>query len=209
MAIKDLFEPRPETSKTHGDVVGVFRSGEVRRGKPVALAQFRVTCVDPDTAEAIAEQFGGEMEENDSDREPMMVRTEASKVPVTFESIDSGFKLFVNNQFVRSCNGEVQTGGDHTGMPCPCAGLTIQERKDSRGGCSPNVEVTFRLKDLPDLGLFKFRSSSWILLENVQGVERKVDEARDEGRKVSGSIAIEQITTKAGRALSIPRVVAQ
>lgn len=202
----DFFEPRPE-SKTYADVVGSFRSGEVRRGKPIALQEFRVTCVDTDTAEAIATLFGGEMEENDNDREPMQVRTNVNRVDVEFTKIDSSLKVFSNNEFVRSCNGSVQTGGDHTGEPCPCAGLTLQERKDSKGGCKPSVEVTFRLKDNPELGLFRFRSGSWSLLESVQAAEAKVDNA--DGEVVSGHIAIEQVTTKIGRVLTLPRIVAR
>lgn len=209
MAVSDLFEPRPDTSKTHNDTVGTFRSGEVKRGKPTTLQAFRVTCVDEDTAETISEELGGDVVEHDNDKEPLQVYTNATKVAVIFESIESGFKLWVNNEFVRSCNGQIQTGGDHAGERCPCADLTLQERKDSKGGCRPSIEVTFRIKSLPELGLFKFRSSSWSLLESVQGAERKVDEARDDDRKVSGHIAIEQVTTKIGRTLTLPRVVAQ
>lgn len=204
MTVKDLFEPRENVSKTLDEFVGVFRAGEVRRGKPIALAQYRVTVVDEDTAEEISKLFGGDVEENDSDRESFQVRTDASSVDVDLLSVDSGFKMFSGSEFIRSCNGETQTGGDHAGEPCPCASLTLQERKDSRGGCRPNVEVSFRLKAAPGLGIFKFRSSSWILLEAIQAVEAKVDNA--EGEPVPGRLRIEQVVTRAGRSLTLPRV---
>lgn len=209
MAVSGIFEPRPDSGRASNDYVGQFRSGEQRRGRPVSLEAFRVTTDSADVAESIEELFGGATSENDSDKEPLQVHTEAAKVEVEFISIDSGFAVFANNAFVRSCDGSVQTGGDDAGQPCPCAGLDLEGRKAfaGKGGCKPSIKATFRLRAAPDLGVFRFNSGAWSLLEAVQKAEAKVDAAREDDRTVLGHIAIEKVTTRDGRVLTLPRIV--
>lgn len=210
MAVSGIFEPRPDTNRVVDDVVATLRTGEVRRRQPVSLDYFRVTTDDADVAEIVQELLGGEVSENDSDRESLQVHTTSSSVDVIFESVDSGFSVFSNNAFVRSCNGQVQTGGDEAGQPCPCAGLSLEERKAfaAKGGCKPSINVVFRLADAPNLGRLRFRSGAWTLLEPIQRVELAVDTAREEDKpQLRGSISIEQVQTKAGKQFKLPRVV--
>lgn len=208
MAVSGIWAPRADSARAENDVVGTFRSGEVRRRQPVALTEWRVTTDSPDVAETIEQLLGGATSENDSDKESLQVHTTTSSVDVEIESIDSGFVVFSNGAFVRSCNGSVQLGGDEAGQPCPCDGLDVEQRKAfaAKGGCKPDIKVVFRLTEAPNLGRFQFRSGAWTLLESVQAVETKVDEAREDGKTVPGRIAIEQVTSKAGKQFTLPRV---
>src|SRR6202012_797635 len=106
VAVSGIFEPRPDSNRVVDDVVATLRTGEVRRRQPVSLDTFRVTTDDADVAEIIQELLGGVTSENDSDKESLQVHTTSDSVDVVFESVDSGFSVFSNNAFVRSCNGQ-------------------------------------------------------------------------------------------------------
>ena len=204
-----IWAPRPEAAGPRHDVVGTFRTGTVVKRRPVSLDYFRVTTDDVDVAEALEELLGGDTSENDSDREGLQVMTSASAVDVILESVDSQFSVWSNGKLVRTCNGAIQTSGDDTGRPCPCAGMTLEQRKEfsNAGGCKPAISILFRLEKAPDLGSFRFRSSAWTLMQPIQAVEAKVDEARDnDAPKLRGRIEIEQVTSTSGRTFKLPRV---
>ena len=216
MALKGIFAARPQSENNGGGIIGTFRTGIVKRGRPVSLETFRVTTDDADVAETIEQLFGGDTLENDSDKESIQVMTESNEARILVHSIDSAFSVWANNALVRTCNGFVQLSGDAAGQPCPCAELDLEGRKAyaKQGGCKPDIRVVFQLADAPDLGKFQFRSGAWTLAESIQTAEAAVDAARTAADEddaefvpVAGKLAIEKVTNKAGdKTFTLPRV---
>ena len=62
MPLNRIFETAPKHFGAD-DIVGNLRSGMQIDNKPVALQEWRVTTGDPDVANAIADLYGGKVEE--------------------------------------------------------------------------------------------------------------------------------------------------
>lgn len=179
MIRQSVFETAPQSSGPSGDTFRL-RNGMVKRGKPVALAVWRVTCDSTDVAESIVELFGGDVSENDSDKESLQVMTEAESIDIIIPpaGIDTGFALWHDGKLVRKCNGETQTSGDEEGLPCPCAGLSWDERKAAGAGtCKPDILIRLTLAQAPDLAEGIFRSGNLTLMRDIQRHEAKVQDA--------------------------------
>jgi hypothetical protein len=190
-------------SKYADDLVGTFRTGhQDARGNPKSLTEWRVTSADPDVIAEVAEALGGDPQEWDNEREPIEVFTEADEIRVTVEpgSIRSGFALWGRNSLISRCDGEVITyAGDDSdkreGDPCDCAGKTAEERRKAAKnfGCKPDVSIVFALADRPNLGKFRYRSGSEILLRDIQDVEEVVNASEE---SLTLILTLEQVTSK-------------
>jgi hypothetical protein len=193
-------------SKYADDLVGTFRTGhQDARGNPRSLTEWRATSGDPDVIDAVAATLGGTPQEWDNDKEPIEVFTEAQTITVVLEpgAIRSGYAFWGRNALISRCDGAVITysgdDGDAVGDACSCAGKTIEERRKSAKngtGCKPDVSIVFALADQPNLGKFRFRSGSEILLRDIQEVEEKVAASEE---PVRATMTLEQVTTKAGK----------
>lgn len=198
MGLFGVFDEEPVKGRYESDVVGRFRSGHVSRGKPVSLTQFRVTTGDPDVAEVISQELGGEPQEWETDKDDKIeIFTTTDSVDVILDgpgAIRTGLVSFSRtNQLLRACDGRTQTGGDDEGSPCACP-LALQERKDAaaRGtGCSPSILVTFKLSAFPALGVFQFRSGSWTLAKDISVAEAAL--ARIDGPALA-TLSLEVVT---------------
>lgn len=203
MVVKNIFDVSPEDSKgAYTDsYVGRIRAGFMDGRNPRSLEKWRVTTDDPDVAEAISTQYGGTAQEWDNEREPVEVFTDAASFDVTLEpgAIRTGFAFFGRNSLIRKCDGQTQTWGDEQGKPCPCATLTLEERKEKgkQGvSCQPDISVSLRLRDLPNLGLFRFQSGSWVLLKDIGKAEEIM--LRAEAPR-NATISLEKVVMKNGR----------
>lgn len=194
-----VFDTAPQSKGPSGDTFRL-RNGMVRRGKPVALAVWRVTCDSPDVAESIAELMGGEPAENDSDREPIQIMTTAESVDIVIPpaGIDTGFALWHEGRLVRRCNGETQTSGDEEGLPCPCAGMSWEERKAAGAGtCKADILIRLTLAAAPDLAEGAFRSGNLTLMKDLQRAEAKIQDA--EG-PTAATLSLVEVRMSNGRA---------
>lgn len=178
MGIK-IFEVDPDSQpRSSDDIVGRFRSGTQLNNRPMALDNWRVTTGDPDVAAAIADTFGGDPKDWDTQTEEKLeVFTETDSVEIILDGPDAirtSMVLWGRNSMIRSCDGVTQTDDKQSACVCPS---TVKERKEAAKaghGCEPSVQVYFRLAAAPDLGKFKFFSGSWSLAAEVGDAEAKL-----------------------------------
>jgi len=182
------------------DVVGRFRSGAQIQNRPVALSEWRVTTGDPVVAKAIAELLGGEPKKWETKTEESLeVLTTTNTIEVHLEDVRSEMVLWGRGSTpIRVCDGHTMKGDGN--KPCECP-ADLKDRKDGAkngSACQPNVRAVFRLVDSPDLGLWRFSSSSWNLASQVNALE---GELADAGGAALATLSLElvEFTTKAGR----------
>jgi hypothetical protein len=215
MPIRSIFDVAPGTgTRPVTDVVGRFRSGHVLSKRPVALTEFRVTTDDPTVAEKIAEMYGGSPQDWDGTRDPIEVFTTVKSVNIILDpkdGIHSAMSLYGRAGAIRRCDGETLTyPTEQKGQPCACASMqSLSERKaaaQNGTGCSPEINVRFRLADAPDLGVFRFVSGSWSFAKDIVEVEANL--ARFDG-PVRATLALEPVsfTTKEGQNRSFTKPV--
>lgn len=204
------------------DIVGRFRSGRLVGKLPESLSNWRVTTGDPEVADRIAALFGGAPTGWETEKEDNLeVLTDAPSVRIVIDSssaIDASMKLFGSNGLIHHCDGvDFLSPEEDKGTPCGCP-ASLQDRKDkakSGRGPKPSIDLTFRLADAPDLGIFRFNSGSWELVKVLHEVIEAVDVAGGAdadgkgGSPVEASLAIEHVayTTKAGRDVAFNKPV--
>jgi len=206
MALHKMFQSTPKFGQS--DIVGRVRSGAQIQGRPVALQEWRFTTGDPEVAQAVADKYGGTPEEwVTTTEETLEVMTTASSLPVVLTAIQSEFVLWGRgNTPIRSCDGAAQK--DDACSDCVCPSDVREHKEAARAGsaCQPSVRATFRLTDLPDLGLWRFNSASWQLAGEVNAAEESLAAA---GGEAEGVLRLELVeyTTKAGRNVSYTKPI--
>ena len=206
MPLHKMFNTTPKFGAS--DIVGRVRSGAQVQGRPVALQEWRFTTGDPDVAAAVAEKYGGTPGKWDTTTEETLeVMSTAGSLPVVLTSIQSEFVLWGRgNTPIRSCDGATQK--DDACSACVCPSDLKEHKEAARAGsaCQPSVRVTFRLSDLPDLGLWRFNSASWQLAGAVNAAEEALSAA---GGEAEGLLRLELVeyTTKTGRNVSYTKPV--
>ena len=205
MALHKLFNTTPTFGAS--DIVGRVRSGAQINGRPVALQEWRFTTGDPDVAQAVADKYGGSPQDwPTTTEESLEVMSTVGSLPVILTAIQSEFVLWGRNSVIRSCDGSVQKDDACTGCVCPS---DVKEHKEAaRAGTAgqPSVRATFRLADMPDLGLWRFNSASWQLAGEVNAAEEALAAA---GGQSEGVLRLELVeyTTKAGRNVSYTKPI--
>jgi hypothetical protein len=203
-----IFDTDPEAAprSKFADVVGRFRSGTSLNGRPVSLSTWRVTTGDPEVSDTVAEMLGGQPGEWDAHGEDRIeVITEADEVLIRLKAngIKSGMALWGRTgKPIRKCDGVTQADGS----PCACPSKLADRKEAAKAGtgCEPNIVLHFRLADAPDLGMFKFTSSSWTLVDEVNKAEAKLAallSEDDDDAEVLAVLGKEHVEydTKAGR----------
>jgi hypothetical protein len=192
-----------ERSTYADDVVGRFRAGRLIRvgGKeiPEALNEWRVTSGDPVVGDRIAELMGGEPEEWETDKEDnLQVLTDSPSVQIIIEpnGVDASFKMFMPGAgMTHHCDGfEYLSPEEDKGKACGCPSLIAERKLEAQKmrGPKPSVDITFRLADDPELGVFRFNSGSWKLVETLGPLFAELDKYI--GRQVRASLTIENVT---------------
>lgn len=187
MALK-IFGSDPENQPTprqrfSDDFVGQVHSGYQLDGTPASLEEWRITTGDPEVADRVHALFGGEAPrewETKSERN-LEVFTDATSIDIIVENakaIRQRMILWGNDRKpVYISDGEfiLDDAGHPTEQRDPDADLTFAERKEKKAwGANPSAEITFRLADEPDLGLFVLKSNSWglayfLAAEDIEG----------------------------------------
>lgn len=175
-------QPKPR-QRFSDDFVGQVHSGYSLDGTPASLEEWRITTGDPDVADRVHEMFGGEAPEEwetKSERN-LQVFTDATEIDVIVadaKAIRQRMILWGNDRKpVYVSDGEfiLDDAGHPTEQRDPDADLTFAERKEKKAwGANPSAEVTFRLADDPDLGIFVLKSNSWglahfLAAEDIEG----------------------------------------
>lgn len=199
------------------DIVGRFRSGRMVGTRPESLSEWRVTTGDPAVADAIAGMYGGHPEEWETSREDgIEVLTNSAKVDIVIaasSAISAKMVLWsAQGQPIHECDGVEFLDEDRKGQPCGCPPLLAERKDQARKGIGPkpSVSVKFRLFDDPDLGLFRFQSSSWDLVRDLHNVENALDAVAGPAR-ASLSLELVEFVPKngamAGRTVSYRKPV--
>jgi len=176
-------EAAPKPRQFADDLVGRFRSGYQINGRPAALTEWRVTTGDPEVADEVRSLLGGDKPQpwDTKGEDNLEVFTEAGSVEIIIErpkSLRSEMVLWGRNGAIRRCDGISQHGEGDEGKDCECP-QSFADRKDaarSGKGCQPSITLFFKLREAPDLGVFKFTSGSWSLVRDLGPVEAKLAE---------------------------------
>jgi hypothetical protein len=210
-------QPKERTNYTD-DTVGRFHSGATEvdaKGQtiPVSLNSWRVTTGSPDVAQAVAQLLGGAPVETDSTSENFIeVLTPAEGVQIILDgasALKSDMKLWNRGKLVHHCDGvEYLSPDDKAGRPCGCPALFAERKAAAKDymGPKPDIRVTFRLADDPDLGTFQFRSGSWTMAEVLHQYENALDRVGGEA-VATMSLELVEYTTKKGRDVSYRKPV--
>ena len=206
MVLHKMFNSTPKFGAS--DIVGRVRSGAQIQGRPVALQEWRFTTGDPEVAQAVADKYGGSPNPWETKTEESLeVMTNAGSLAVVLTQIQSEFVLWGRGSTpIRSCDGSVQKDNASTGCVCPSDVRDHKEAARAGSACQPSVRATFRLADLPDLGLWRFNSASWQLAGEVNAAEEALAAA---GGESEGVLRLELIeyTTKNGRNVSYTKPI--
>lgn len=189
------------------DTVGRFRSGYQIDGNPAALQEWRVTTGDPKVAEAIRELLdGGEVQTWEASGEDNLETfTKAPKVAIILDgpkAVSTRLILWSRQgKILYTTDGVTKTDADGVESPDPDAGLDLQERKQKAYdgiGPAPSIEIRFRLRDAPELGVFKFVSGSWGLLQDMHYYDTESEladvHADNDGGPVAATLALEEVS---------------
>ncbi|MEU9388684.1 hypothetical protein AB0D86_01625 [Streptomyces sp. NPDC048324] len=210
MSLLTIFEtdpnakPKPKPSFTD-DTVGRFHSGRQVDGQPEALSEWRISTGDPVVAKAVAQLFGGEPIETESTGENFIdVFTDRETVLIVLDgpkSIHADMKLWNRNKLVHHCDGSVFLSPDERkGQPCHCPELFAERKAAAKDfmGPAPSITVTFRLADDPELGRFKFQSSSWVMASVLHEYENDLS-AVDGPALAELTLELVEFTIKKGK----------
>lgn len=189
-------------NKFADDIVGRFRSGHQINNTPASLKEWRVTTGDPEVADAVYEELGGDKPQEwaakGEDNLEVFTATDAVEI------ILDGPKALRQKMVLWSRAGKlVQSGDGRTlddGSPDPDADLTFAERKAKARdgiGAEPQIEVYFRLASQPDLGVFKFQTGSWSLASDLgyNNTEQEIEDyaADSESGKVKAILKLSPV----------------
>lgn len=205
-----IFETDPAAKpkiRPANDTVGRFRTGRQVGNRPESLSTFRVTTVEVETAEKVAELFGGKPAEWETSGEDFNeVITETDKVLVVIDgaaALKADMRLYGRSGLIHHCDGMYSLLDEDKGKECGCPAL-MEDRKafaKSGRGPSPYTFLTFRLADDYGLGKFRFQSTSWKLAEVVGNYAE--DLAKIKGEALAElSLELVEYTTKTGRDVS-------
>lgn len=202
-------QPKPREANFADDIVGRFRSGHQVDGRPAALSAWRVTTGDPVVAQRVHELLGGDEPQPWEARgeDDLETFTAAEAVDIIIESPKALRQRMIlwgrnNKPLMVSDGATIEFPEEQAGEPDPDAHLTFQERKAKARdgfGAEPSIELTFRLADDPDLGLFRFQSGSWSLASDLayDGTDGKLEAAEGPAR---ARLSLEEVsfTAKSG-----------
>lgn len=218
MAIR-VFETDPDAKPKarpaySNDNVGTFAAGKKdAKGNPVALPSWRILTGEPQTADALAQLFGGIVTDTESAADHhIAVDTDAETVLIVVDSpsaLRADMKLWNRSKLVHHCDGiEFLSPDDKRGDRCGCPD-TMAERKAAAKdfmGPSPSIELTFRLADDYELGKFGFKTGSWTLVDVLHIVENDL-EAVGGPALCELTLELVEYVTKKGREVSYRKPV--
>ena len=174
--------------------------------KPVALQEWRVTTGDPDVANAIADLYGGKVEEWETKSEQtLQVLTDAPQVHIQLLSLNANFALWGRANTPIRVWWIVPT--DDAKSPCACPTDPKEHQAPPElYGLRSNIRATIRLTDNPDLVIFRYSSGSWQLAKEIGPIEEKVLNS-EEPLEATLGLELVEWTTKTGQNRSFTKPV--
>jgi hypothetical protein len=158
----------PFTNCDGARAVGRFGFGLLRNGRPGTLSTWRVSVRTPEIVARVAMLFGGMPSVSiDGDKYAWQVITEAVTVDVVLSDPRALRVRWRRDGCGRRCDGPEES--KRTECSCASLGLLADRKAAVRqgDGCVPNIEMSFRLRHDPALGLFTFISGNWSFAEQA------------------------------------------
>lgn len=162
------------------------KSGKQR---PEKLDRFRFTAKDEAPLEAIAAQYGGNVQpfKEDLSDDRFQVTTETNVIDIVIPPGDAGFsqwlELWSKGGNQRRCDGEWEVNSDG---PCICK----QENPDEIA-CDYKTRVSVMLRDVPGLGLWRLDTGSWYAAQELAGVANLCRLATERGQLLPAKMRLE------------------
>ena len=172
------------------EIVGRFRAGYQVKDRPVGLKEFRVTTADQEVADAVAEALGladvsvGPARWETTTDEVWEVFTDASTVEIIVDgpgAIQASFVLWGQAGKILETDGSyLIENGKVTDEICHMTyGKSLKEilaQARAKKGPGPSLGVYFRLAEYPELGKFRFYSSSGTAIEQFADEASRLEE---------------------------------
>ncbi|MCM1965132.1 hypothetical protein [Streptomyces sp. G1] len=159
-----------------GGIVGRLSSQGVEGQQEISPPGWLLTTADGEVAKAAAQLFGGTPKSRAASPDVMEVLLEADAIGVCLAGAASVARRFVRRdgaKVVHVCDGgRFLVPASRLGRHCGCPSLAIDRKIAARKGVGPKpeVELQFRLRAAPELGIFSLESSSWALAESLDEV---------------------------------------
>lgn len=142
---------------------GVFETPPGKRGRPAKLDRFRFTSLDQGMIGALADQYGGTVEEyvpQGNGKRGWQVTTDADTIPVYIvnrQKIDPTYECWAGGgRCIRRCDGVYDAARD---APCVCNGLHPDEDPPSpRDMCKMTTRVNVMLPEIEGVGSWLYES---------------------------------------------------
>jgi hypothetical protein len=142
--------------------------------------------VSPQAAESVASALGAQPQRRLANgSEQFEVVAEKASLRVVIENpgkLMAQMKLWDSRGLAHHCDGRAFLSPEaDAGHPCGCPSDMAERRVRARRGQGPQpvTALLFRLAGCPDLGSFRFRSSSWRFAETVEGIRAQLAEVGD------------------------------
>lgn len=182
VAISELEPLRARTQRTTSlDIAGDVEFGRIVGNKLLTLPIWRLITGSQTIAEKFGRAYGGKPEPHPAEgTERWEVVSERSALPVVVagpDAVSMEMKLWDSRGLAHHCDGEVfLTPTDRAGTPCGCPPLMVQRKERAKVGQGPQpvTTVPFHLVDGHELGVFRFRSSSWRFAETVGALREEL-----------------------------------
>lgn len=162
-------------------VIGDCDFGRILDGKLLAQPVWRLLTMSPQAAKSVASVLGTEPQQRlATSPEQLEVVAEKASLRVLIEDpgrLTAQMKLWDSRGLAHHCDGRVFLSPEaDAGHPCACPPTMVERRARARRGQGPQPVTTllFRLAECPDVGSFRFRSSSWRFAETVEGIRTQL-----------------------------------
>ncbi|MDF9814507.1 hypothetical protein [Streptomyces sp. SPB162] len=195
-------------TKATEEVIGDCDFGRVVDGKLLAQPVWRLLTMSPQAAEGVASVLGVEPQRRlATSREQLEVVSEESSLRVLIKDPDrltAQMKLWDSRGLAHHCDGSLFLSPEaDAGHPCGCPPTMAERRARARRGQGPQPVTTllFLLAGCPDVGSFRFRSSSWRFAETVEEIRTQLAAVGDPAL-CDLAIRTVEFTTQNGRCVS-------
>jgi hypothetical protein len=161
------------------------------KGNPVRLGTWRFTSPDRRLLDAAAGAFGGEVVEwtgapTEGEQWELVSEAKELRVYVPPQDLASSmyYELWTRGGVKRRCDGETEY---LAGVDCICA-------REGKKTCSITTHLAVMLPQLPDVGVWRVRTSSWNAAAEIPSTVDLLQRIHDEGALPLAILGIESRT---------------
>ncbi|MDP8961526.1 MAG: hypothetical protein M3N32_07935 [Actinomycetota bacterium] len=188
--------------------LGRIRVGaKTGKGHPKKLEQFRFTSPSQRLIEAVAELYGGEVQEWEgapTDGAQWEVFTAADSINVVLppnEFVSQWMELWSGGGIKRRCDGTTET---LSMKPCLC------DPDPADRECSPTTRLRVMLPEVAGVGVWRLETHSYHAAAELAGVAQLLAAATAAGKAIPASLRLEQrekrVSGKATLKYAVPRI---